>query len=736
MSDVNATRDMNPLIRQELKDGVLVATLDDKGAVFNTLTVALGEALGGLVARAANDVAVKAVVLKSGKPDSFIVGANIDMLAAAKTASDAERLATNGAALLRAIEQSPKPFVAAVHGQALGGGFEIALACKALVVSDDKKTVLGLPEVQLGLIPGAGGLVRLAKRAGLAVALDHGLTGKNLRASKAKKLGVADELCPAAVLDRVAIEIAQKLARGEALPPRKEKLQARATELFLEDTPMGRALLFKKAREATLKKTHGNYPAAERILDVLEAYAKHGEARAAELEARAFGTLVVSDTAHRLIEIFHAQTALKKDRGVDAKDIKALPVNHVTVLGGGLMGGGIAFVSAQAGLTVRIKERDDLGAGRGLKHVRGLLDERVKRRAMSREERDQVMARVTATTDFSGMSRTDLVVEAVFEDLALKHAIVRDVEAHAPTHAIFATNTSSIPIGRIAEASKRPERVVGMHYFSPVNKMPLLEVIRAAKTSDEVVATAVAVGKKQGKTVIVVKDGVGFYTSRILSPYMNEAAYLVSEGVPVDVIDEALVAWGFPVGPVALLDEVGIDVAAHVGPIMMEAFGKRLAPPATMLALVKDDRKGRKNRRGFYAYDEEPQPRRAFAFAQKKSSKKRVDETVYAALGVTPKASGGPTPEEIVDRCALQMVNEALHCFGEGLLRSPRDGDVGAIFGLGFPPFRGGPFRYLDAKGAKSVLARVRAFEDRFGERFRPAPLLVELGTSGKRIYG
>jgi 3-hydroxyacyl-CoA dehydrogenase/enoyl-CoA hydratase/3-hydroxybutyryl-CoA epimerase len=268
-----------------------------------------------------------------------------------------------------------------------------------------------------------------------------------------------------------------------------------------------------------------------------------------------------------------------------------------------------------------------------------------------------------------------------------------------------------------------------MHYFSPVHKMPLLEVIQTKETSPEVVAAAVAVGKKQGKTVIVVNDGTGFYTSRILGPMMNEASYLLTEGVAIETIDEAMTAWGWPVGPITLLDEVGIDVAAHVGPIMLAAFGERMEPPPTMAKLVAADRKGRKNERGFYLYGEA---------ARAKGKGKHVDVSIYAVLGLpTPKFSKKPpvAPEEIQMRCSLQFVNEALHCFGEGILRSARDGDIGAIFGLGFPPFRGGPFRYVDNLGAAETLARIQGYEQRFGKRWTPAAVLVEMAKEGRRFY-
>ncbi len=717
-------------------DGVGLVTLNDTSETFNTITERFGNELVEALDRVESDPAVRAAVIVSGKKDSFVVGANIDMIRSIKLASEAEALARKLATRLSAIKppgalrrprRGEKPIVCAVHGQALGGGFEIALACHAIVASDDKKTTFGLPEVQLGLVPAANGMLRIAERAGLEVALDLSLTGKNTRAAKAKKLGLVDEVCPTPLLLDVAVKKALELAASAGEPAAKKKLKLDVEtlqKLALEGNPAGRRLLFKKAREATRKKTRGHYPATERILDVLERFGEKGFAAAADLEAKAFGELVVSETAARLIEIFFATTALKKDSGTSDPKARARTVEHVAMVGGGLMGGGIAYVTTQnAGLPVRLKDKDDLGVGRGLKYVKDLLDERVKKRQLTREERDQVFARLTGTADMSGLAHADVVIEAVFEDLALKHQVLRDVEAVTKDTCIFASNTSSIAIGKIAEASKRPETVVGMHYFSPVHKMPLLEIIETEKTASWVVATAAALGKKQGKTVIVVKDGVGFYTSRILAPYMNEAAYLLAEGVPVETIDKALVDWGWPVGPITLLDEVGIDVAAHVGPILVDAFGPRLTPPDVMKKLLADDRKGRKNGKGFYLYGKE-------------AKKKLVDTSVYATLGLDPKGSKKKVAvEELQMRCSLQMVNEALRCYGEGILRTPRDGDIGAIFGLGFPPFRGGPFRYVDSVGAGEILKRVRGYEDRFGARWEPAPMLVELAATGKRFH-
>ncbi|AGP32034.1 fatty acid oxidation complex subunit alpha FadJ [Sorangium cellulosum] len=726
----------SPVSLEVRPDGVAVVTYDVPGEAVNTLKPTFAGDFERIMGQIASNPLIKAAILVSGKADTWIAGADIDMLKSVTTAAQAEAMCRAGHEAVLRLVRSPKPIVAAIHGAALGGGLEVALACHARVLSDDKKTVLGLPEVQLGLLPGINGLQRLAERAGLQAALDHGLTGKNMRPSKARQLGVADDVVPASILKETAAALALELAAaGPPFRPARAgkkgpKLDASAlTRAALEQNPIGRALLFQQAQKQTREKTGGHYPAPERIIEVLRTYAERGFDASREVEARAFGELVVSSTAHRLMELFFATNAMKKDTGVDDPSVQPRKVEKIAMVGAGLMGAGIAYVSLNAGIAVRLRDRDDASLGRGLKYVTDILGDRVKKKQLTPLERDQKLALLTTTTDSSGLKSADLVIEAVFEDLAVKHAVLRDVEASGKDGVIFASNTSSIPISRIAAASRRPENVVGMHYFSPVHKMPLLEVIRTEATSPEVVATAVAVGKRQGKTVIVVNDGVGFYTSRILGPYMNEASWLLAEGVSIEQVDRALVAWGWPVGPLALLDEVGIDVAAHIGPIMIEAFGDRMSPPPTMAKLVSDDRKGRKNERGMYLYG---------AAAKKKGKGKHPDESVYAVLGLpVPKAKDKPpvAAEEIQMRCSLQLVNEALHCLGEGVLRSPRDGDIGAIFGLGFPPFRGGPFRYVDALGPAEVLRRIEVYERRFGKRWTPAPALVEAARTGKRFY-
>jgi 3-hydroxyacyl-CoA dehydrogenase / enoyl-CoA hydratase / 3-hydroxybutyryl-CoA epimerase len=705
-------------------DGVAVVRMDVPGESMNTLQPNFAAEF----ARVFNDLAassdVKGVVFTSGKPDSFIAGADVRMLKSTKTASDAAEMSRAGHEAMAQLETFGVPVVAAIHGACLGGGLEVALSCRARVASDDRKTKLGLPEVQLGLLPGLGGTQRLPRQIGVQAALDLMLTGKQIDARRAFKLELVDEVVSEAILVDVAAAHALRLTLTAPQPKRwRRKLDKRTLqELALAKNALGRRLLFQQARKRLLLATHGNYPAPERILAVVRAGLEHGMQAGLEAEAQAFGELVVSPQAAELMNLFFATMQLKKDRGVDDTKVEPREVEKIGVLGAGLMGAGIAYVTANAGIGVRLKDKDDAGVAHGYKVVREILDGRVKRKRMAATGRDLTLARITGTTNYSGFADAGIVVEAVFEELALKQKMVQDVEKNAGPKTIFASNTSSLPIARIAEASVHPERVIGMHYFSPVHKMPLLEVIVTDKTAPWVTATCVALGKKQGKTVIVVKDGVGFYTSRILAPYMNEAAYLISEDVPVEKIDRALVEWGFPVGPITLLDEVGIDVGEKVGHILENAFGARMKPPPGMEKLVADQRFGRKNGRGFYVYE---------THGKKKS--KQVDPSVYDVLGVTPGAN--KPSSDIVQRAVLSMLNEAARCFEEGILRSARDGDIGAIFGLGFPPFRGGPLRYVDAVSASEIVRRLERFRGELGERFAPAPLLVAMAESGATFY-
>ncbi|HEY3258255.1 MAG TPA: 3-hydroxyacyl-CoA dehydrogenase NAD-binding domain-containing protein, partial [Gemmatimonadaceae bacterium] len=551
---------------------------------------------------------------------------------------------------------------------------------------------------------------------------------------KAYQIGLVDEFVHPAILRDVAIERARDIAEGTR---KHQRHRTGVTGFLLDENPAGRRIVLKKAREETLKKTHGHYPAPLAAIDAIAAGYSGGPSHGFREESRLFGKMATSDVSKQLIYLFYATNALKKDPGISTAPGEPppnlMPVNKLGILGAGFMGSGIAAVAVQQGTLVRMRDADHGRVAKGFAAVREILKERLSRKQITRVELSDMMSLLGGTTDYSGFRTVDLVIEAVFEDLDVKHEVLREVENVLKPEAIFASNTSTIPIAQIATGSVAPERVLGMHFFSPVQKMPLLEVITTPQTDRDVIASAVAYGKKLGKTVIVVNDGPGFYVNRILTPYINEAGRLLDQGAAIDAIDRALVEFGFPVGPVTLVDEVGLDVASKAGKIMYDAFGKGFAPAQSVQAVVGAGRLGRKSKKGFYLYDEE-------------GKKGDVDQSVYPLL--TPAARETPPPagaearslrvfpvSEIQQRTVLPMLNEAVRCLEEGVIRNVRDGDVGAVFGFGFPPFRGGPFRYMDSLGLAEVVRQLEELNDRFPGRYSPAELLVAMAHRKERFH-
>ncbi len=702
--------------RTEIRAGVAVVTFDLPNEPVNKLSSAVGWELEELLDRLAKNEAVKAIVIRSGKPDTFIAGADIEEFVRLEDVEAATRLSRDGQLLMQRVADSPKPIVAAIHGACLGGGLELALACRYRVVSDHPRTQLGLPEVQLGLLPGAGGSNRLPRLIGVRAAFDMILTGRSERASKALRLGLADEVVPEAILLDTAIAAAERLVRGWRRPRRKGGVAGFA----LDRTPLGRMVVYRKAREQVEAKSGGHYPAPLRAIEVVRTGLEHGMTRGLEAEAEAFGELAMTEVSRRLVEIFFATTALKKDDGVPAGMGQPRPVRRLGVVGSGFMGAGIAGTAAvTAGVQVRMRDADLARVGRGIRSATRILEARLRRRRLTPQEFQRQAALLSGTGDWSGFAGADLVIEAVFEELEVKRQVLADLSRVVPTDAVLATNTSTIPIGDIAVAATHPERVLGMHFFSPVEKMPLLEVIPHEGSDVDSVVTAVHFGRRMGKTVIVVADSPGFWVNRILSPYLNEAGFLLEEGVPIETIDAVMTSWGFPVGPVALLDEVGLDVGEKAGQVMHQAFGERLAPSRVIGVMRADDRLGRKNGRGFYFY--------------KDGHKTGADGSVYRLLGV--RQSSEYAEGRIEDRLVLAMLNEAAMAMSEGVVRTPRDADLGAIFGIGFPPFRGGPLRTLDAIGAAEVVARLERLVQLHGPRFTPAPVLEEMARGGGQWY-
>jgi 3-hydroxyacyl-CoA dehydrogenase/enoyl-CoA hydratase/carnithine racemase len=687
------------------QDGVALVVLDHPTKPVNTLSPAVVEEFNEKVAPLLDEDKIRAMVVVSAKADTFIAGADLELIEGLGEA-EISNMSREGNALLERIFTSKKPVVAAVHGAALGGGLEVALACHYILATDDPKTVLAQSEVMLGLLPAGGGTQRLVERVGLVAALPMLLTGKRVRARRARKMGLVDAITTPGGIAETGARAALALADGRLeRRPRKKNLMDR----FASTAP-GRAIVLRKARQQVERRTRGLYPAPPAILECVETGLKKGRIAGLACESNYFGKLAVSPESRNLVRLFHAMNEAKKPIDGEARE-----VNNLAVLGGGFMGAGVASVSlGLAQVVVRDISDDVLGAA--AKSIDDGLKRQVRSGAIRRVEADRRRSRLLLTTNVNDLAGADLVVEAVFEDLDLKRRVLAEVEERVSDDTVFASNTSALPIGEIANEARHPERVIGMHYFSPVPKMPLLEIVVADRTAPWATATAHAFGTAQGKTCIVVKDGPGFYTTRILAPFLNEAVLLIEEGARIEDVDRAMKDFGYPVGPLALVDEVGIDVGAHVAQDLGRAFADRgLEGSGAMPRLFEAGLHGRKNGRGFYLYP------------KKKKKKKEVNPQAYELLGGGARKT--VSAKQIQDRLALMMVNEAVHCLQEGVISSPRDGDLGAILGIGFPPFRGGPFRFVDAVGRDSIRTRLEELAGEHGKRFEPAGQLAEQGT-------
>ncbi|WP_114324661.1 fatty acid oxidation complex subunit alpha FadJ [Candidatus Colwellia aromaticivorans] len=714
------------LVRQD--NGIAHLVMDVVGDTMNTLKAEFAEQVADVLAEIKGDVSIVGVVLCSGKQDSFVAGADIKMIDDCKTKAEVAALSRQGQMILLQLEQLNVPVVAAIHGACLGGGLELAMACHARVCSDSNKTALGLPEVQLGLLPGGGGTQRLPKLVGVQKALDMMLTGKQLRANQALKAGLVNDVVPNSIL----IATAEKMALAGSFK-QAPTFKSSLVNKFLEGTSVGRSIVYSQAKKTVLSKTKGNYPAPAKIIDCVKTGMEQPSAKGYQIEAEHFAELAMSDVSAQLRNIFFATTAMKKEQGI--ADVMPKKITKAGVLGGGLMGGGIAFVTAtKAKIPARIKDISHQGVSHAIKYSYDLLAKKVKSRFIRNSELQKQLSMITGTIDYSGFKEVDIVVEAVFESLELKQNMVVEVEQQTKASTIFASNTSSLPIGKIAAKAARPENVIGLHYFSPVDKMPLVEIIphhsTTGKTSDQTISTTVAFAKKQGKTPIVVKDKAGFYVNRILAPYMNEAAILLLAGEPIDKLDKALVDFGFPVGPMQLLDEVGIDVGAKIGPILQADLGERFAAPTAFDKLLDDGRLGKKVNKGFYLYGKNVKKGLTHGFKQKG---KQVDTSIYALLNINPV--GHLSANEIAKRCTYMMLNEAARCVDESIVRNARDGDIGAIFGIGFPPFLGGPLRYIDNIGASSLVEQLTQWSQQYGERYTPCDALVAMAENRTSYY-
>lgn len=716
---------MGRLISIEERDNIKILGFDNQKGPMNVLSRDVLEELEQIIDELQNQRDIAGVIFRSLKKDTFIAGADIKDIEAFSTADEATEGARAMEAVFRKISQLPFPTVAAIHGTCLGGGLELSLACTWRIGTRHAKTKLGLPEIQLGLLPGAGGTQRLPRLIGIQPALDMILTGKHVPAKKAQKLGLLDAVVP----DHLLIDQAMRYA----LKPRSKKGSSfNAQSLFGKDLPafitegnaLGRKFIRKKAREMVDDKTKGFYPASYKALDaVFEGFERTLE-EGLLIESEYFGQLAATRESASLIHLFHATNEIKKHpyEGQEKEHFgEKSRVETLGVVGAGFMGAGVTTVAVDKGLRVRLCDPNKESLGRALDSSSTYFGKKLQRKRLQDFEVEQRMARISPGLSSQGLEHTDIVIEAVFEDLDLKKKILADFEAANKDDLIFASNTSALPIGDIAAEAKRPENVIGMHFFSPVEKMPLLEIVVTDKTADWVTDRTVNLGRKMGKQVIVVKDSPGFYTTRALAFFLAEAAQILKEGVAIETIDKALTNFGFPVGPITLIDEVGVDVGQHVLETMQKAFPERIEVPEGLQAVIDSGRLGRKNSKGFYKYQN--------------GKKSGSDQQIYSLMGISLQAEASVETQDIVDRCLLLFVNESVRCLEEGILPSAYAGDVGAVFGLGFPPFWGGPFKYVDLVGVNSVVEHLRGLADKFGKRFEPCQLLLEMAEKGQSFF-
>ncbi len=704
--------------RFELQQNICIITMNDEKKQVNSFTVEILEDINENMPKILAIPQLQGILITSSKQNCFAAGADISIFDTLKTQEDGERASQELHRILNYFATAPVPTIAAIHGTCLGGGLELALACHYRICTSHPSTQLGLPEIQLGILPGGGGTQRLPRLIGITPALDLILTGKKIDGKKALKIGLVDEVVPQNQLLLRTMSLFQnkktllkrKLPHSLGLFSQGFHLQ----KILLEGNSFGRSLIAKQSRSLIFKNTRGRYPAPLKALESVLTGVTLSLEQGLQKEAQLFGELVVSSESRALVHIFQILTAAKKnpyskEHQAQGKALHTAALEQgsasIGVLGAGLMGSGIATVLAEKEIRSVLIDKEALGLQKGLQSIFAYFEEKFNKKRIKWFERDAKTHRVNPSLSFSSLKSSSFIIEAVFEDLKIKHDVLKKCENNLNNEDfIFATNTSSLPIEKIAAAAKKPENVVGMHFFSPVPKMPLVEIITNAQTSPIAASVVFDVATKMGKQIIVVNDGPGFYTTRILAFQMAEALNILSDGAFIEDIDGALEAFGMPVGPLTLLDEVGIDVGEHILRVLFKAFSDRLQVPKQIDLFSKEGRKGRKSNKGFYLYHD--------------GRKGKADILLYQHFQNPRKRF---EYQEIANRCIFVFLNEAARCFDEGILKSEDDGDLGAIFGLGFPPFLGGPFHYAKNLGKKDVKAKLQKLAQKHGKQFEPA---------------
>lgn len=701
---------LEDFIQIEIRDGIAICWLDHQFEKMNIVSPDVIQLFDEIGPKLRDDDQIKAIIFISRKPD-FMAGADIKAFQIKKE-GDFSPFQAKGHSALFAIENSKKPFVAAINGACVGLGTELSLACHGRIASNSARTKMGLPEVQLGILPGGGGTQRLPRLIGIQKALDMMLTGKLIDPRRAKKWGLIDAITDEGKLLQAAMIMAKQLIEKPIVRKSNLSFQEKALQ-----SPMGRGLLFSQAKKMSFKQSQGNYPAIPAIIECVEAGYKSGIQAGYEKELEHFERLMLTPESAALRSIFFGMSDNKKNPYKGDVGLATLGM-----IGAGFMGAGIAQISATKGINVYLKDINQEMLTNAYRLIWKSISKKLKFKSITKVESEKQIGNINAQLTYDNFDKVDIVIEAVLEKMSLKKIIIDDIESHCKEDVIIATNTSSLSVTEMANHAKRPQNVIGMHYFSPVPKMPLLEIVKTEYTSESVIASCYALGIKQGKTCIVVKDGPGFYVNRILAPYTNECLLMIDEGLAIEAVDKALVKKGFPVGPIALLDEVGLDIAAHVTESSKKIVADRkdFVVSEAVVNMNADGRKGRKNNQGFFSYDS-------------KGKRKGVDVKAYDYFKGDGKKS--LALEEIQDRAVMLMLNEAVLCLEDGIIASPKDGDLGAVFGIGFPPFTGGPFSAIDQWGISNVVDRMNELAEKYGQKFQPAKTLLKMKEEGSSFH-
>lgn len=704
----------NDFFRLEVKNGIATIWIDSKKDKMNIVSPTLMGDFDQIFNEIASNNDIKGAILISAKKD-FIAGADIKSFTGEKV-GDFQPTSRQGHKMLDQIQYSKKPIISAINGTCYGLGTEISLACHGRICSDDPRTKIALPEVKLGLLPGAGGTQRLPRLVGLQKSLDIMLTGKNIFPYPAKKMGLVDEVVDKSKIHRAAEAMINKIiSKG----PIQRKVKKSLVNKILDHSSIGRSVVYSQARKKVFQQTKGNYPAPIEIINCVETGLKKGLKAGYEKEVLQFEQLMISDVSKALRNIFFTMTDKKKN----PYSTEPRNTDRFAVLGAGFMGAGITDVSINKGMDVILKDLNEEVVSNAKKNIWKNIFKKVKRKQIKETEAKSVIQKAIGQTSFDGFQNVNIVIEAIVENMEVKKNVIKQLEGVCKDDFIFASNTSSLPLTEMSEAAKKPENVIGMHYFSPVPKMPLLEIIKTAKTSEETLSTCYDLGIKQGKTCIVVNDMPGFYVNRILCPYLIEALLMIEEGVSIEDIDGAITKLGMPIGPITLLDEVGIDVGAHVmsgnmADLLKGRDGFKINH--SMPKMFEAGLHGRKSKKGFYNYSEK----------KGRLKKSSPNQDVYNYFG-NPKSSK-LSSEEITERTMLMLLNEAVWCLEDNILQNAKDGDIGAVLGVGFLPWSGGPFSYMNLLGIDHVVERMQHYAKIHGPKFNPRPILIEMAKNGK----